>query len=300
MSAGATTPVVVVHGGAGNVAIDRRPAHIEGCRQAARRGLEVLLAGGTSVEAVTEAVAYLENDPLYNAGKGCALTAAGTVELDAAIMDGGDLRAGAVASLPAFANPVRIAKAALEDGRHVLYAGAGARKFAVDNGFDPAEDAALITDLARERLAALQDGSTTDLGPEWAGGTVGAVACDGGGRIAAATSTGGTVGKRVGRIGDTPVLGAGTYADDGGGASATGVGEQIMRFCLAQRAVSLMQQGIPADEAARAVMAAFDRRLASHAGIILLDSRGQVGIARNTATMTHAVARRGQSIVADL
>ncbi|MBX3128681.1 MAG: isoaspartyl peptidase/L-asparaginase [Polyangiaceae bacterium] len=274
---------ILVHGGAGDVPADRLPAHRDGCARAARAGAERLRGGGGALDAVQAAVMVLEDDPCFNAGTGACLTEAGTLELDAALMSGADLRAGGVCALPPFRNPIAIARGALDEGRHVLYAGAGAAAFARSRGFRAAEPESMITEAARSKLAAVQAGQ----GSNWAGGTVGAVARDRAGHVAAATSTGGTAGKRLGRVGDSPLLGAGTYADDAGGAaSATGHGEGILRLVLAGRAVAAMVQGDEPEAAARAVIAELEARVGSSGGIILVDRRGRLGLARSTATMT--------------
>ena len=293
-AADAPRPIVVVHGGAGHVPPERRDAHARGCEAAAAAGLEVLLAGGSAMDAVVRAVEVMEDDPQFNAGTGGSLTTEGTLELDAAVMEGTARRGGAVAALPPFQYPVRIAREVMRDGKHVLYACEGAVRFAREHGFEPADPEAMITDRARERLRSHLEGR---VGEAWAGGTVGAVACDRAGRVAAATSTGGTVGKRPGRVGDTPILGAGTYADDAGGAcSATGIGETIMRACLAKAVVDLMATGTPADEAARQAVDTFGARFEGSGGIVVVDRRGRPGMAWNTETMTHAVAREGDPV----
>lgn len=285
-------PVVLVHGGAGDVPDDARPAHAEGCRAAAARGLEVLLATGSALEAAVAAVRVLEDDPRFNAGTGACLTSAGTLELDASIMEGTRLRAGAVAGLPPFRDPIAIARAVMDDRRHVLYAAHGARAFAVEHGFVPAEPAAMITDAARERLAKFLEGK---VGGGWAGGTVGAVACDAQGRVVAATSTGGMVGKRPGRVGDSPILGAGTYADDAAGAaSGTGDGEAALRLGLTRHAIELLRHGASAREAADRTIAAFGDRVGGKGGIILVTPRGDAAWARNTETMSWGLARAGE------
>jgi len=274
---------------------ERRPAHVQGCRLAAAAGLEVLLSGGSSLDATVRAVEIMESDPKFNAGTGSSLTDAGTLEMDAAVMEGSSLRAGAVCALPPFEHPIRIALAALEDERHILYAGQGACDFARAHGFSPAAPEQMITERARARLRARLSGRT---GEGWAGGTVGAVACDAAGRVAAATSTGGTVGKAPGRVGDTAILGAGTFADDEGGAcSATGIGESIMRACVAKAAVDAMRAGLGAQDAARAAMQEL-RRVEGSGGIILVDRAGGTAFARNTDTMSQAVAKAGAEIEA--
>lgn len=284
-------PVVLVHGGAGDVPEAVRAAHAEGCRAAAAAGLRALLETGSALDAVVRAVEVLEDDPKYNAGTGACLTEEGTIELDAAVMEGGSLRGGAVCALPPFQNPVRVARAVLEEGRHVLYAGEGAARFARAHGFSPAGAQSMITDKARERLASVLAGRAER---GWAGGTVGAVACDREGRVAAATSTGGMVGKRVGRVGDSPILGAGTFADDeSGAASATGTGEAIHRFGLTRYVCDLLRAGLTAQQAADVAIARFGARVAGSGGLIVVDPRGGVGIARNTVTMSWGCARDG-------
>lgn len=282
---------MVVHGGAGDVPRAKRAAHAEGCRRAAEAGLEVLLRGGSALEAAVRAATVLEDDPRFNAGTGACLTEDGTIELDAAVMEGTALRFGGVAAMPPFANPIRIALAVLEDGRHALYAGEGAARFARERGFAPADPASMITKAARERLKKALAGRAERSG---AGGTIGALACDAEGHVAAATSTGGMVAKRSGRVGDSPLPGAGTWADDAAAAaSATGVGEAILRFGLARHACELVRAGVPAQVAAEASIAAFSARVNGRGGIIVLSPCGEAGVARNTETMSWAIARRG-------
>ncbi len=281
---------VLVHGGAGDVASERVARHVEGCERAARAASVLLEAGGSALDAVEAAVRVLEDDPVFNAGTGACLTVDGTLELDACLMDGETLRTGAVAALPPFQNPIVVARAVLESGRHVFYAGEGARRFAEAAGFPPAEPASMITELAREKLReALARGAA--LG--WAGGTVGAVARDARGRVAAATSTGGMVGKLPGRIGDSPVAGAGTYADRPGAASATGHGEGILRVALGVNAVRDLALGNPPEEVARERIRHMAERVEATGGLILAGRDGRLGFARSTRTMTWAAAWDG-------
>lgn len=277
---------LLVHGGAGDVPAERVARHVEGCRAAAQAGADVLRAGGSALDAVERAVCAMEDDPSFNAGTGACLNEDGRIELDASIMEGAHLRAGGVCALPPFLHPVSIARAALEDGQHVLYAGPGAARFAVAKGFTPSTDEAMTTEIARSRWAAVR-GKTGHDG--WAGGTVGAVARDARGLVAAATSTGGRINKRAGRVGDSPVLGAGNYADDDGGAcSVTGDGEAVLRLCLAKSAVDAMRAWAHPEEAARAAIRQMARRVSGTGGIILVDRMGRLGFARNTKTMTWA------------
>jgi len=281
-------PVVVAHGGAGRVPEERLEAHVAGVAAAAEAGFAVLEAGGSALDAAQRTVEVMEADPIYNAGTGGSLTEAGTLELDASLMEGAGLAGGAICSLPPFLHPIRIARAVLDDGRHVMLAAEGAAAFAEAHGFEPATLAAMVTESARRRLERWREGKVTE---GWAGGTVGAVVADGRGHVAAATSTGGTVGKRRGRVGDTPILGAGTWADDLTGAcSCTGIGEAILRFALARDACERLRGG-EASAAAQAAIAAFGERVAGEGGLILVAPDGSVGIARNTETMSHAIAR---------
>jgi L-asparaginase / beta-aspartyl-peptidase len=281
---------VIAHGGAGEVPNERRDSHAEGCRAAAEAAGEVLRKGGSSLDAVERAVCVLEDDPRYNAGTGACLTAEGHLELDAAIMEGRELRAGGVCALGPFKNPIAIARRVLEDGQHVLYAGAGAAAFARRAGFVDADEPSMITERAREKWAALQGGTPAS----WAGGTVGAVARDATGNVAAATSTGGMVGKRSGRVGDTPILGAGTYADaSAGAASATGHGEGILRVTLTARAVATLAAGVEPERAACEALDWLEQRVHTTAGIILVDRHGRVGWARSTRTMSYAALWEG-------
>jgi beta-aspartyl-peptidase (threonine type) len=279
---------VLIHGGAGNVAPERVPTHVDGCRAAAQAASEVLREGGSAVDAVQRAVLVLEDDPSFNAGTGACLNHDGLIELDAAIMEGTRLRTGGVCAMPPFKNPVAVARALLDRARHVLLAGEGAARFAIEQGFVPCVSEAMTTEGARTRWKAVRDNEVED---GWAGGTVGAVARDVHGGVAAATSTGGLVDKHVGRVGDSPIPGAGNYADDDGGAcSATGNGEAVLKLCLGKRAVDLMADRVHPEEAARAVIRILASRLEGTGGVILVDRAGRLGLARNTRTMTWAAA----------
>jgi L-asparaginase / beta-aspartyl-peptidase len=276
---------IVVHGGAGDVAAERIPLHIAGCERAAAAGAEVLAAGGSALDAVERAVRVLEDDPSFNAGTGACLNEDGAIELDASIMDGTTLRAGGVCALPPFKNPIAIARRVMDQSRHVLLAGDGAVRFAIGQGFERADPATMITDLARARLEAARAKHATE---GWAGGTVGAVARDASGRLAAATSTGGMVNKLVGRVGDSPIVGAGTYADDTTGAcSTTGHGESMIRVCLAKTASDAVRTSTP-ESAARASLDMMFVRTTGTGGAIVVGRDGSLGLARTTRTMSWA------------
>jgi beta-aspartyl-peptidase (threonine type) len=277
---------VLVHGGAGHIEPERVARHVEGCRAATAAAAEILRQGGSALDAVERAVVVLEDDPIFNAGTGACLNADGLLELDAAIMEGARLRAGAVCALPPFIHPVAIARAVLDEGRHVLYAGDGASRFAVARGFTPSTADAMTTDTARAHWVAVHRREVPDV---WAGGTVGAVARDERGSVAAATSTGGLTDKAPGRVGDSPLIGAGTYADDDGGAcSFTGLGEAAIRLGLAKAAADAMRGRTPPEEAARVAVRTLGARLGARGGLILIDRFGALGWARNSATMSWA------------
>jgi L-asparaginase / beta-aspartyl-peptidase len=288
---GGGRPALIVHGGAGEVPEDRIPRHVEGCRSAARIGAAVLAAGGSALDAVQRAVEALEDDPVFNAGTGACLTEDGAIEFDAAIMDGAGLRAGGVCALGPFQHPIAIARAVLEDGQHALYAAAGADAFARAHGFSPVELETLITEAAREKLDRVLAAGKPE---SWAGGTVGAVALDAQGGLAAATSTGGMSGKRPGRVGDSPIPGAGNYADErAGAASATGHGEGILRVGLTLQVIQALGGGAAPEAAARAAIETLSERTGKTGGVIVVDRTGRLGLARSTATMTWAAAWDG-------
>jgi beta-aspartyl-peptidase (threonine type) len=286
----APTYGVLVHGGAGLLGPEGADDHRQGCEDAARAAAAVLRAGGSALDAVQCAVESMEDNPLYNAGTGGALTLDGRLELDASIMDGHDLRAGAVCCLPPFRHPIAVARAVLEEGVHVLYAAAGADAFAKRAGFAPAAAESMITQAARERLARLMASQS----PAPGGNTVGAIARDLRGGLAAATSTGGIVGQRPGRVGDTPIIGAGTYADDlRGAASATGAGEGILRMTLCSRAVTDIAAGLSPELAARNAIDLLGARVGTTAGLILIGPDGRLGLGRSTPHMPWAAAWDG-------
>ncbi len=286
-------PGVLVHGGAGRVAPERRAEHRDGCLAAARAGAAVVSAGGSALDAVQAAARVLEDLPQFNAGTGAALTEAGTVEHDAAIMCGATLAAGAVAAVSSFKNPIDLARAVLDQGRHVLLVGEGARAFAKRAGFEQVAPETLVTDAAREALARyLSEGKESG----WAGGTIGAVALDRAGHLAAATSTGGTLGKWLGRVGDSPILGAGTLADDTSCAlSATGDGEGILKVGLARVIAVALSHGVEPEVAVASALSQLTGRARASGGLILMAPTGRVTLARSTETMSWAFAgERGE------
>jgi beta-aspartyl-peptidase (threonine type) len=281
---------LVVHGGAGAISPERHARVTAGCAAAAEAGFAVLGAGGRALDAVQAAVRVLEDDPELNAGTGSVLTRDGTVEVDAAIMDGPRRAIGAVAAVPDLRAPIDLARAVLDDGEHVLLAGPAAWRFAAERGIAPVPTATLITERSRTRwrdeAARRAAGAVTPPVPA-EGGTVGAVALDAQGRLAAATSTGGVSFKRAGRVGDTPLPGCGTWADDHSAASATGDGEAIIRVTLCR---VLAQRVVGGDELEVAAAAALDELVAhgGSGGVIAVDRGGRVVAAHASPTMSFA------------
>jgi isoaspartyl peptidase/L-asparaginase-like protein (Ntn-hydrolase superfamily) len=276
--------VIVVHGGAGTIARERYEAVQNGCLRAARIGWSVLRGGGDALSAVVEAVAALEDDPEFNAGRGAALTRAGTVELDAAVMRGCDRAAGAVGCVRMTRNPIRLARAVM-DTEHVLLVADSADALAREIGLETVSQDYFVTERQCLRLDAYLRAQTA---PRT--GTAGAVAVDAEGRVAAATSTGGRVGQRPGRVGDTPIPGAGTYADRAGAASGTGEGEYFIRSLAAYRAVRVL----PGDaQAAAEHGVAAVTEFGGSGGLIVVSATGGIGVAFNTTHMAWAWMRDG-------
>ncbi|MEK6607661.1 MAG: isoaspartyl peptidase/L-asparaginase [Myxococcota bacterium] len=284
-------PVLVVHGGAWDIPPDLGEGLREGCEAAARTGFATLRGGGSALDAVEAAVRALEDDPRFNAGCGSCLTRDGTIEVDASVMTG-DGRAGAVGAVPNVGHAVTLARRVMETGENVLLVGEGALRFAREVGIEPETREALLTPRAFARYQeAARTAHVVSAAP---GDTVGAVALDAAGGLAAATSTGGIAFKRPGRVGDSPILGAGTWADERfGAASATGHGESIMRALLAREAIDRLRAGADATAAARAAIGELAARTRGRAGLIVVDTNGSVGMAHNTSGMSFAVARAG-------
>jgi beta-aspartyl-peptidase (threonine type) len=274
---------IVVHGGAGGSISDpERAARMKaGAAAAVEAGHAVLAAGGTALDAVEAAVVLLEDDPEFNAGRGAALTEYGRVELDSSIMDGSTRAAGAVAAVRGVRNPVRAARAVLADGRHVLLVGQPATEFAATAGLAFESEAWFVTERERDALARLKEGDTAG-----ARGTVGAVARDASGRLAAATSTGGVSGQRLGRVGDSPLIGAGTWADETVAVSCTGHGESIIRTALAHEVHALLRHRDMSlrDACAEAIESL--GRLGGDGGLIAVSGDGEVAAMFNSDAMT--------------
>jgi beta-aspartyl-peptidase (threonine type) len=307
-----TNPVLVVHGGAWAMPDDMVEAHLRGVRNALGAGWRVLEAGGAALDAIEEAVVVMEDDETFDAGRGSFLNRDGRVQMDALIMDGATLRAGGVGCVERVRNPVRAARKILSESPHVYFVAEGAERFAAEHGVALCANEELIIPREVERLReyqreAAQRGSSSRSSSGLAENgndlfapavhdaaishdTVGAVALDRAGNIAAATSTGGTLNKAPGRLGDSSLIGCGCYADNLSAAvSTTGWGEPIMKLVLAKWTADRVAAGNLPEWAAQEAMNYLKQRLNGHGGIIVLNGQGQVGIAHNTPRMAWAL-----------
>jgi L-asparaginase / beta-aspartyl-peptidase len=301
-----TNPVLVVHGGAWAMPDDMVEAHLLGVKNALAAGWRVLERGGAALDAVEEAVLIMEDDETFDAGRGSFLNRDGKVQLDALIMDGASLRAGGVGCVERVRNPVRVARKILSESPHVYFVGEGAERFAAEHGVELCSNEELIIPREVERLREYQakfptsrERDAREIGhpmpgsemfaPEVSHDTVGSVALDRAGNIAAATSTGGTLNKAPGRLGDSSLIGCGCYADNLSAAvSTTGWGEPIMKLVLAKWTADRVLAGNLPEWAAQEAMNYLKQRLDGHGGIIVLNAQGQVGIAHNTPRMAWA------------
>ena len=278
----ARVPSIIVHGGAGADPKDGPHELRDGVRAAVEVGWRILSDGGRALDAVEAAVRSLEDHPRFNAGRGSVLTSAGTVEMDASIMDGDRLDCGAVGAITRVPNPISVARRVLDDGRHVLLVSDGAEAFARAAGFVECAVEDLITERQRRRWDA---GRPLAVDAE-ARGTVGAVAVDRHGTAAAATSTGGTWGKRPGRVGDSALIGCGTYADSTLGAvSCTGDGEAIVRAVLARRTLEFLKDAGDPEYAAHVAVDLLVDEGRGAGGLIVVDWRGRTAWAHSTPFM---------------
>jgi len=287
---------LAIHGGAGTIergkiTAQREQEYRAGLESSLKAGYEILKNGGSSLDATEAAVRVLEDDPHFNAGKGAVFTSAGTNELDAAVMDGKTLRAGAVAVLQHIRNPVSLARMVMEDSPHVMLSGEGAEKFAVEHGVKLVDQKYFFTQerwdaLQRMKAAEKNRHAASTITDQDRHGTVGAVALDQQGNLAAATSTGGTTNKLPGRVGDSPIIGSGTYANNATCAvSATGDGEYFIRATVGHDISALMEyRGMKLAEAAQTVL---DKvaKLGGAGGLIAIDQNGQITLPFNTAGM---------------
>jgi len=291
-------PALIVHGGAWDIPDAEVPGQLAGCRRAAGLGWALLSRGGSAVEAVEAAVRHLEDDPAFDAGVGAWLNEAGEVELDAIIMDGATLASGAVAAVQHVRNPVALARIVMEYTPHALIVAKGAEKLAALHGLPPVDEAALLTGPELARWQAFKSQRDFSIRAAFGGkprGTVGAVARDRAGHLAAATSTGGTPNKMQGRVGDSPLIGCGCYADDlSAAASATGWGESIMKVVLCKTACDAAASGRTAPAAAERAIGVLADRVQGLGGVIVIDRQGHIGCAYNTPRMARAWIEDGQ------
>lgn len=285
----------MVHGGAWAIPDDAIDAHLNGVNQALAEGWHVLERGGKALDAVQAAIVAMEEDEIFDAGRGSFLTRDGRVQLDALMMDGATMRAGGVGCVEHIRNPIQAARLVLDDSPHVYFVGEGAERFAQEHGMTLCRNEELIIEREVKRLKEAQEKEAagrpdlTFAGPLTSHDTVGAVALDANGNIAAGTSTGGTLNKAPGRVGDSSLIGCGCYADNlSAAASCTGWGEPIMKLVLAKWAADRVRSGGAPDAVASEAVEYLKRRLQGHGGIILLDARGRFGIAHNTPRMAWA------------
>lgn len=286
-------PVLVVHGGAWAIPDDLVEAHLKGVRSALETGWRILEKGGPALDAVEEAVVIMEDDEAFDAGRGSFLNREGKVQLDALIMDGATLRAGGVGCVEHLANPIRAARKVLSESPHVYFVAEGAERFAQEHGISLCKNEDLIIPREVERLRehqfAASRGGHEQFSPAISHDTVGAVALDRDGNIAAATSTGGTLNKAPGRLGDSSLIGCGCYADNQSAAvSTTGWGEPIMKLVLAKWSADRVAAGNLPQWVAAEAMNYLKDRVNGHGGIIVLDSQGRFGLAHNTPRMAWA------------
>jgi len=314
------SPIVAIHGGAGTILREAMNTEAEAQYRAEltailRAAQSVLADGGSALDAVSVAVRLLEDCPLFNAGRGAVYTAEGQHELDAAIMDGATLAAGAVCCVTRVRNPVLAARRVMEASEHVMFAGAGADAFASAHGLEMVEPGYFDTPFRHAQWVKARDAAGTmldhdaatfafgdgvprepePLDPDRKHGTVGAVALDGRGHLAAATSTGGITNRQPGRVGDTPIIGAGCYADD---ATWTGTGEMFIRLATAHDvAAQIAYRGVSLGEAAYDVVMNKLPRIAGRGGIVAVDAHGNVAMPFNTEGMYRGYARVGETPV---
>lgn len=285
-------PSVIVHGGAWDIPDDQVDRHIAGCERAAARANEVLANGGSALDAVEEAVVVMEDDPIFDAGKGSVLNQMGFVEMDAIVMDGRTLRSGAVAALRNVRNPVRVARRLMDTTHFSMVAGHGALRFAKSNGFEMCTDEDLLVGWELDDYREFQRTGILRTREEFEGekpDTVGACAVDSEGHVACATSTGGTRRKIEGRVGDSPLIGSGGYADDRlGAASATGWGEKIMAVVMSKSGLDRLSDGIDPDAACEGAVTMLKERVNGLGGLIMVDPKGLIGYAYNTPRMAYA------------
>ncbi|MDX5436144.1 MAG: isoaspartyl peptidase/L-asparaginase [Pontibacter sp.] len=309
---------LAIHGGAGtitrqNMTPEKEKAYREKLNEALQAGYAVLEKGGTSLDAVEATIHVMENSPLFNAGKGAVFTNEGKNEMDAAVMDGRTLQAGAIASVTTIKNPISAARAVMEKSEHVMMMGNGAEKFAKTHGVELVDPSYFYTETRFKQLQQIKDKEKTQLDHDGGTGstenifiegkkfgTVGCVALDAYGNLAAGTSTGGMTNKRYGRVGDAPIIGAGTYADNNTCAvSATGHGEYFIRSVVAHDIAALMEyKGYSVQKAANEVVMKKLVERGGEGGVIALDRKGNVAMPFNSAGMYRGYIKNGKAEVA--
>jgi beta-aspartyl-peptidase (threonine type) len=298
---------LMVHGGAGaldNVTDEKTAVrYLESIRGILEHGREIMELGGTALEAVEACASLLEDDPVFNAGCGSVLNENGKVEMDAAIMDGRDLAAGAVAAVQNIANPIQLARLVMTESEHVMLIAEGAMHFAEHCGMELAPDHYFFTPDRIEQFKQarlhhkimLDHDSSEEDSEDQKYGTIGAIARDPQGNLAAATSTGGIVNKRMGRVGDSPIVGAGVYADNETCAvSATGYGEEFMRTVICKTIADFIyMQGMNAEQATQAGIEYLRRKVSGRGGVIVIDSNGNCSSGFTTKKMIHGWIEHG-------
>jgi len=286
---------VIVHGGAWKIPKDLEKPCLEGVERAAKLAMNCLLDDNSALDAVEAAVKCMEDNPTFDAGVGSVLNAEGEIELDAAVMDGKTLNAGAVAAVRNIQNPISLARRVMENSNHVFLVGEGANKFATLQGFEKFDG--LVVERELERWKKLREKYRGTMKFSEENGTVGAVAIDGHGNIAAATSTGGIPFKLPGRVGDSCLIGCGLYADNMvGGVSATGYGESIIKVVLSKVVCELLGRGLTAQKAAEEGVKMLEKKINGRGGVIVLDKKGEVGIFYNTPKMARAHIKEGMDV----
>jgi L-asparaginase / beta-aspartyl-peptidase len=302
---------IVIHGGAGTINRSDMDSitearYIQSLNQALTIGEEILKKGGSSIDAVEATIRYMEDDSLYNAGKGAVFTHDGENELDASIMNGADQKAGAIGSVKTVKNPITLARKVMENSEHVMMIGQGAEKFAQTQGLDIVPNSYFYTHRRYESLQKIlkEDKDKTELSEDEKGnkkhGTVGCVALDKKGNLAAGTSTGGMTNKRYNRLGDAPIIGAGTYADNAScGVSCTGHGEYFIRYTVARDIAALMEyKGLSLKEACDQIVHKKLVEKGGEGGLIAIDKEGNIEMPFNSSGMYRGYAKPGERKVA--
>ncbi|MBU7014380.1 MAG: isoaspartyl peptidase/L-asparaginase [Theionarchaea archaeon] len=283
-------PIILVHGGAWDIPDDQVESHLTGVTEAILRGKKALL--DSALDAVVDAISCLEDDPTFDAGTGSFLNRDGVVELDAVITEGNSLRAGAVGATKRIKNPIRAARVIMEHCDTIFLTGEGAERFVAQQGITLCDNKELVIEREIKRWEELAK-KKTPAEDFFKHGTVGAVAVDGQGTLVAGTSTGGTPSKQPGRIGDSPILGAGTYATDKCAVSCTGWGEAIMKAGMAKTIADFVDKGLEAQKAVEESVEILKNRFSGYGGAIVVTREGDYGIAYNTPRMARAVYAKG-------